>query len=565
VKAGCPRYSQNCGARRTAAVMCVSWPVLRSGRRWALGAVARVTLCWHGSHRRAPQDPIMPRIAVGGFHHETNTFSATPATYEDFVVADGWPGLTRGDDILTVFRDRNIGLCGFLDVARERGWMIVPALWCQANPSGRPTADAYERVAGELVARIKSAHDSGPLDAVYLCLHGAMATEHLDDGEGELMRRVRAVVGYEIPLVASLDFHANITAAMVSESDAMAAYRTYPHLDIAETGRRAARLLARILETGGKPAKAFRHLPYIIPLTQQCTLIEPAKGVAAAAEALQGEGVTDVSFAAGFPPADVPECGPAILAYGWDARAVEAAAASLYARCLEAEKEFAAKLWQPDEAVGYAIRQSNYAKKPIVLADTQDNPGAGGDSDTVGILAELVKQDAPDAVLGLLYDPATAAAAHKAGPGAVIERTIGCVSRAPGHVPLKGRFIVEALSDGSFATTGPMYKGFHMELGPMAVLRVDQGRRGVRVVVSSRKQQAADQAVFAHIGIDPAAPKILVLKSSVHFRNHFQDLAEEILIVLAPGPNIEDPAKLPYRKLRAGVRLRPLGPEHRPA
>jgi len=504
------------------------------------------------------------RVAVGGFHHETNTFSATPATYDDFVVADGWPGLTRGDDILTSFRNKNIGIAGFLEEARGHGWTIAPTLWCQANPCGRPTVDAYERVVGELVARIQAAQDSRPLDAVYLCLHGAMATEHLDDGEGELMRRVRAVTGYEIPLVASLDFHANITDAMVAESDAMAAYRTYPHLDIAETGRRAARLLARILATGRKPHKAFCHLPYIIPLTQQCTLIEPAKGVAAAAEGLSGaaDSVADVSFAAGFPPADTPECGPAILAYGWDKRAVEAAGEALRVHCLEAEKAFAAKLWRPDEAVAYAIRQSNYAKKPIVLADTQDNPGAGGDSDTVGILAELVRQDTPDAVLGLLYDPATAKAAHAAGKSAVIERAIGCVSGVPGHTPFPGRFIVEALSDGAFATTGPMYKGFHMELGPMAVLRVDQGRRGVRVVVASRKQQAADQAVFTQIGIDPATPKILVLKSSVHFRNHFQDLAEEILVVLAPGPNIEDPAALPYKKLRAGVRLRPLGPEH---
>src|SRR5262245_54476748 len=267
----------------------------------------------------------MPRIAVGGFHHETNTFSATPATYEDFVVADGWPGMTRGDDIFTTFRGKNIGIAGFLEVAHERSWMIVPTLWCQANPSGRPTAEAYERVAGELVARMKSAQDSGPLDAVYLCLHGAMATEHLDDGEGELMRRLRGEVGYEIPLVASLDFHANISEAMVSESDAMAAYRTYPHLDIAETGRPAAQLLATILETGVKPAKAFCRLPYIIPLTQQCTLIQPTKGVADAAVALQRAGVADISFAAGFPAADTPECGPAILAYGADLRAVEAA------------------------------------------------------------------------------------------------------------------------------------------------------------------------------------------------------------------------------------------------
>ena len=504
----------------------------------------------------------MPRIAAGGFHHETNTFAPTPATYEDFVVADGWPGLTRGDAIFAEFRQKNIGLSGFLEVARGEGWEIAPLLWCQAGPSGRPTRDAYERVAGEMIAMLEAAQTAAPLDAVYLCLHGAMATEHLDDGEGELMRRVRAVIGNEIPLVASLDFHANVTPAMVELSDALAAYRTYPHLDIAATGRRAAQLLKRIFVTGAKPAKALRHLPYIIPLTQQCTLIDPAKRIADAAAALAGAGVDDVSFAAGFPPADLAECGPSVMAYGWDARAVEAAADALYRHGLDAEKDFAAKLWTPDESVAYAIRQSNFARRPIVLADTQDNPGAGGDSDTVGILAELVRQDAPDAVLGLLYDPATAAAAHRAGHGAVIERAIGCVSGVKSCVPLKARFIVEALGDGEFDATGPMYKGFHMKLGPMAVLRVDSGRRGVRVVVSSRKQQAADQAMFRHLGIDPERPKILVLKSSVHFRNHFQDLAEEILIVLAPGPNIEDPAALPYRKLRAGVRLRPLGPVH---
>ncbi|MCW5772594.1 MAG: M81 family metallopeptidase [Rhodospirillaceae bacterium] len=505
----------------------------------------------------------MPRIAIGGIHHETNTFAPTPATYDDFAMADGWPGLTRGDDILAVFRNKNIGISGFLEVAQAEGWSVAPLLWCQAGPSGRPTEEAYERVAGEFIQRLRAALAEGPLDAVYLCLHGAMATEHLDDGEGELMRRVRAVVGDDIPLVASLDFHANVTPAMVALSDALAAYRTYPHLDIAATGRRAAGLLRAILASGRKPAKALRHLPYLIPLTQQCTMIEPAKGIAAAAEALgtgDGAAAADVSFAAGFPPADIADCGPSILAYGWDEAAVAEAADALEGRCLAAEADFAAKLWQPDEAVAYAIRQSNYAQRPIVLADTQDNPGAGGDSDTVGILAELVRQDAPDAVLGLLYDPATAKAAHAAGIGATLTRGIGCVAHG---APFAGSFIVEALSDGAFDATGPMYGGFHMQLGPMAVLRVAAGRRGVRVVVSSRKQQAADQAMFAQIGIDPATPKILVLKSSVHFRNHFQDLAEEILVVLAPGPNIEDPAALPYRRLREGVRLRPLGPVRR--
>ena len=497
----------------------------------------------------------MPRIAVAGFHHETNSFAPTPATYEDFVVEDGWPGLTRGEAMFAVFRDKNIGMAGFLEVARERGWAIAPLLWCQAGPSACPTEDAYERIAAETVERLQAA---GPVDAVYLCLHGAMVPAHLEDGEGELMRRIRAVIGPDLPLVASLDFHANVTRAMVDLSDALAAYRTYPHLDIAETGRRAARMLARILETGRKPAKALRALPYIVPLTQQCTMIEPSGALMRAAE--RTEGVWDASFAAGFPPADLAECGPTFLAYGDDARAVAAAADGLHAQGLAAERAFAAKFWTAAEAVGHAIRQSNIARRPIVLADTQDNPGAGGNSDTTGILAELIRQDPPDAVLGVLYDPPTAAAAHKAGIGAVLERAIGAAESQDYCRALPGRYRVEALSDGEFATTGPMYAGFRMKLGPMAVLRAQSGRNGVRILVASRKQQAADRAIFAHIGVDPGAAKILVLKSSVHFRNHFQDLAEDILVVLAPGPNREDPASFPYRRLRPGVRLGPLGP-----
>ena len=218
-------------------------------------------------------------------------------------------------------------------------------------------------------------------------------------------------------------------------------------------------MLKRILASGTKPAKAMRRLPYLIPLTQQCTLIDPAKGISDAASSLSDhavDGVADVSFAAGFPPADLAECGPSILAYGWDVAAVERTADAVYRRCLDAEKDFAAKLWRPDAAVAHAIRQSNYARRPSMLAATQDNPGAGGNSDTVGILAELVRQDAPDAVLGLLYDPATAAAAHKAGRGAVIELAVGCVSGVRECEPFDARFVVEALGDGDFHVAGPM-------------------------------------------------------------------------------------------------------------
>jgi microcystin degradation protein MlrC len=493
----------------------------------------------------------MARIAVGGFHHETNTFAPTRAETADFETPDAWPGLTEGEALFGVFRGLNIPISGFIDAARKAGHELVPLLWCSAGPSAQVRQDAYERVAAMMLGRLRAA---GPLDAVYLCLHGAMVAEHLEDGEGELLRRVRAALP-ATPIVASLDFHANVTDAMVRHADAFVSYRSYPHLDMAETGARAAALLDRRLRAKSW-AMVHRKIPFLIPLTFQCTLIEPAKSLYAGLAAREADGVASVSFTSGFPLADIPECGPAAIACGEDKAAVEAAADALAYDIEAKEPEFAARLWAPAEAVAHAIARARTARKPIVLADTQDNPGAGANSDTVGLLEELVKQGAQDAVFGLLYDPAAAEAAHAAGRGARLERAVGAVSRMPGHAPFQGRFTVEALSDGSFEATGPFYAGNRLQLGKMAVLRIG----GVRVVVSSRKQQLADQAMLSHLGIAPARQKIIALKSSVHFRADFEPIAEEVLVVEAPGPNIADPKKLPYRNLRRGLRLGPLGP-----
>ena len=495
----------------------------------------------------------MPRIAVAGFHHETNTFAPTKATFADFEAPDAWPGLVRGDALVEAFGEINVPMSGALGVLRGAGHEIAPIVWANAGPSAHVTEDAYERIAGMIVDGLGQA---GPLDGIYLDLHGAMVSEHLDDGEGELLARVRVLVGDGVPLVASLDLHANVTAEMAAGADALIAYRSYPHLDMAATGARAARHLLRLLAGGGPPAKAFRKLDFLIPLTWQCTLIEPAKSIFAGLGACESGGVASVSFAPGFPPADIPGCGPSVMAYGSDQGAVDAAADRLAAGIAAREAEFAGKLWTPEEAVSHAIGKGASAGKPVILADTQDNPGAGADSDSVGLLAELIRQDAQGAALGVLCDPESAAAAHAAGEGAGIDLRLGGKSGFEGHAPLEGHFAVEALSDGRFDASGPFYKGSRMQLGPMALLRAG----GVRVVVSSRKQQAADQAMFTHLGLDPAAQKILVLKSSVHFRADFQALAGEVLVVEAPGPNLADHYKLNYRNIREGTRLSPLGP-----
>jgi microcystin degradation protein MlrC len=496
------------------------------------------------------------RIAIGGFQHETNTFAPVKASFRDFEQADGWPGLTRGADILTTFTGINLPIAGFIEAANLQRFQLLPTLWCSASPSAHVERDAYETIAGELLQRIADlAKAPGGLDGIYLDLHGAMVAEHLDDGEGELLQRLRAIVGPDLPIVVSLDLHANVTKRMVELSSALVSCRTYPHVDLAESGIASAEVLARILRDG-KLAKAMRRADYLVPLTWQCTLIEPALSIYADLSAQERRHhLATASFTFGFPPADIPECGPVVVTYGADQASADAAADYLIDAVKAAEEGFAGRVWQPDEAVVYARAAAPKLHRPLILADTQDNPGAGGNSDTVGLLEALVIGGAQDAVFANLYDPKTAEIAHQAGLGAEITLGIGAWSGMAGHQPFHGTFKVMALGDGTFDATGPFYRGNRMQLGKMALLQIG----GVEIVVTSRKQQAADQAMLRHLGIEPANRKLLALKSSVHFRADFQPIAEEILIVAAPGANPVDNYALPYRHLRQGLRMMPLG------
>ena len=319
------------------------------------------------------------KIAVGGFQHETNTFAPHLAPFDAFERADSWPALTGGKALFEVMTGLNIPLTGFVDRAHEHGHHLHPLLWCSAEPSSYVTRDAFERIAGMICDGLR---DAMPLDAVYFDLHGAMVTEHHEDGEGELLRRVREIVGDAMPVVISLDLHANVTAQMVELSDAMTIYRSYPHLDMAATGARACEQMQFLLS--GEPVyKAMRKIPFLIPLTSQCTDFEPCKSLYRSLQEMGGRGgLSSVDFATGFPPADIAECGAAVVAYGSDRDAVEAAAGELFRRVVDNEARFEFEVFEADAAVARAI--ANTADKPVVLADAQDNPGAGGTSDTTG-------------------------------------------------------------------------------------------------------------------------------------------------------------------------------------
>ena len=495
----------------------------------------------------------MARIAIGGFQHETNTFAPSLATLRDFETGGEWPELTTGPGLPDRVRGMNLPIAGFIDEAERAAHRLLPTTWGSASPSSYVTEHAYEHIAGLILDGLRAAR---PFDAVYLCLHGAMVTEHLEDGEGELLRRVRSLVGSDVPVVASLDFHSNMTPEMVEHADALVGYRTYPHVDMADTGRRTARHLDELLNGSGATHKAFRQVPFMIPLTWQCTTSEPMRSIMEMRDELAGGEVASLTVMAGFPAADIHHCGPSVFGYGRSPDAVERAVHAIAREIERREHEFDGVLHSADEGVQRAMEIARTASRPVVIADTQDNPGAGGDSDTTGMLRALVDNDAPESTLGMLFDPEAALAAHAAGAGSAISIGLGGKSGIPGDAPFAAEFGVERIGDGQFTGTGPMYGGARMHLGPMASLRI----RDIQVLVGSRKAQLADLAMYRHCGIEPTTRKIIVNKSSVHFRAAFEPIASEVLICMAPGPMAADPGALSWTRLRPGMRIRPNGP-----
>ncbi len=492
------------------------------------------------------------RILIAGFQHETNTFAPSKTGYDDFLRGGAFPAMSRGPDVLGM-GEVNIPIGGFIR-AMERDATLIPVLWTGATPAAHVTEDAFERIAGEIVAAARTER----FDAIYLDLHGAMLAEHLDDGEGALLARLRQVVGPHVPMVASLDLHANVTHEMLAAADALVAYRTYPHEDMAETGDRAAFLMRKLLRRGNTFARASRQIPFLIPTIAMCTMIDPARGVYDRLEALErGEGVA-LSFTPGFPACDFAGCGAMVWGYGDDA-GIGPVVEALTRDVTEREAEWVAPLLEPEQAVRQAMAIAAHASRPVVIADTQDNPGGGGDSNTTGLLRALVACDARDAAIGLMVDPDAAAAAHRAGAGADI--AIGLGGQSPGDAPFHATFRVEQLSDGRCRYDGPMMHGRLSDVGPSARLSIG----GVQVVVSTYKDQMLDRNLYRMAGVEPEAMKILVNKSSVHFRADFQPIAEAVLVAKAPGPHLADPADYPWKRLRPGIRLKPLGPAFVPA
>ncbi len=492
------------------------------------------------------------RIAVGGFMHESHSFAPRPTRYSDFLRSGGFPPLVRGQALFDGVRGTSVPIAGAVEVGEARGAKLVPLAWAFASPAGPVEDEAFERIAALICAELSAALDAGPLDGIYLDLHGAGVAVSFPDMEGELLRRVRAIAG-NVPLTISLDPHCNLTQAMVDLVDVLVPFRTYPHIDMRAAGAQAMELLFARIARGTAWARAFRQIDFFLPLTTQCTMVPPMLPVmderAALAERSQA---AEIGFCFGFPYADFADCGPAFAVYADSQEQADVTADAFLSYINAREASFLLNVIPAEAAVREAMELAKTATKPVVIADTQDNPGGGGHGDTTGLLAEFIRQGAEGVAMALINDAESADACHRAGIGARVPLMLGGKSD---DSPLQLTATVLKLTNGKFIRTGPMAEGNPADLGPTALVEVAPG---IRVIVCSRKMQPHDRSVFRHVGIEPSDCRILAVKSSVHFRADYQPIASAVIVAAAPGPVVADSSVLPFRHLRKGIRLRPM-------
>lgn len=474
---------------------------------------------------------------VGSFAHETNTFSTVPTDLEAFRAQT----YLVGQEIPDAYADTRTPIGGFMDVAGELGDELIFTVAAHATPSGLVTKAAYETIGGQLLEGIEANLD---VDGVLLALHGAMVAEGFDDGDGELLRRIRKAVGEEMPIVVVLDLHSHITEAMVASADVLIGYQKYPHTDTYERGVEAAELIERIAKGEVRPVSALNK-PGMIP---PCGTCHTQSGLyrdlwEKALREDRGEKILTSSLFAGFPYADIPPLGFAVLVYAdGDGAEAEAEAARLADMAWERRSEFLYTSTPVSDAVSRALSVDG---QPVVIAYISDNPGGGGSNDGVEILRELLRQGVRDAAVATIYDPEVVQQAVEAGVGASIRTTLGAKTDDLHGTPIEIEGRVRLLFDGDFQYKGPMTQGVWGSLGTSAVLDVE----GVRVVVSDKRIQSRDPEVFRAAGIDPLSQKILVVKSAVHFRAGFEPLAAEVIVADAPGLTSLDMSQFDFRRI----------------
>jgi len=481
------------------------------------------------------------RVLVGHFSHETNTFSNVYTGLPQFSASRK---VTVGEEMRQAFAGTNTGVGGYIAAAGELGLELVFTVGASAAPSGLVLKSAYDHFSGQILAGL----EGGPFDGVLLALHGAMCAQGAEDldGEGTLIKRLRERVGPDVPIVVTLDLHTLLTDRMLEHADLIIWYKTYPHVDMADRAVEAARLLARLIRREIKPALGVRRLPLLAPITRMRTGRQPMQGIVERMVEIEREpGVLTASFVHGFPYADVPYNCAAAVVYTDGHHALAQRHADELADRLWSQRALLAYRAAPiPDVIDRALREPSGL---IVIPDVSDNPGGGGTGDSVEVLRELLRRQVDRAAFGGLWDPGAVGLLHNAGEGTEITLRLGGKVDAFHGQPLDVTGVVERLHDGTFEYKGPMSRGARGTMGPCAVLRIPTENGRVRVLVHEYRFQVVDPEMFRCVGIEPTAERIVVLKSSVHFRAAFEPIAAQVIEVDGPGLVPQDVASLPWR------------------
>lgn len=476
------------------------------------------------------------RIAIGSMQQETNTFSPRPTDLEDFEA--GY--LYFGRDVIEHLRTRPFEVGGAVQAATDEGIELVPILACWAMPSGRVKRSAYDALKEKLLAGLRAA---GPLDGALIILHGAMVVDDIDDPEGDLLTAVRETLGPAIPVVASLDLHANITQRMVDTADGLVGYHTVPHIDHFDTGRRAARLLFKLANQRTRPVIAYRKLPMITPAEKHDTSQGPMQRLMNEVVALEREpGILAAGLYPVQPWLDVAELGWATVVVADGNRALAQEHADRLARSAwTARREFMVAKVPVDVAIRRALEVHG---QPVVLSDTGDVSSGGAPGDSAALLAGLLGAGSPCTALLDIVDPPAVHQAYAAGEGATITVSLGGAVDRARQTPVTVTAQVKRLSDGRFTIEGPSLHGYRANLGRTAVLAIGPSS----IVVHERGEMNVDPALYRSVGLDPLTAKIVQVKSPCGFRAAYQPVAADIILLDSPGCTTTDFATLPFRR-----------------
>lgn len=490
------------------------------------------------------------KILVARLNHETNTFSplATPLT------SFGQQGPLYGEHAYRDAKGARTGMAAFIDLIEAAGHEAVVACSAMANPSGKVSAEAYTHLCETILAAAVGC------DAVALDLHGAMVCENSDDGEGDLLERVRAVLPHA-PIAVAFDLHGKMTEKIINHCNILISFKTYPHVDMYETGAHAGRLLLEMIDRRIQPVMAWRRLPLISNTLRSRTDIGPMHHAVSLARAAEFNGMLGVSVLAGFALADIAApCMSVVVISDGDQNAAEQVAQEIAEYIWQAREDFL----YPKESLAASIGRAKVLAQgpgsgPVLLLDHGDNCMSGGTCDDMNVLHEALKQGLQDIVVGPICDPEAVAVMIAAGIGATVTLPIGDkvpltqlgVSNPPR--PLTGK--ISQISDGQYVVSGPTYTGQRIHMGRTVCLDLPQAR----VMVTETPQEHWDLAIFSHMGIDATQHRFVLLKSRMYCRPVFVPISKALVECDGGGVTGADYTRFPYRKLARPVF--PLDPE----